>query len=266
VVVVLCDLEGQTRGEAARQLGLPEGTVSGRLTTARRMLAVRLARCGYAVPVGVLLAAASPGPAAPAVPGRLIDSAVEGGAGVAAGRTPETVSAEVAALTDGVLRTMVYTKLRNLAAAVLAAAALGGAGVFAYQARAVGGPTPDEGVPAQADPKSDKDKLQGKWEPVSGEVNGTKLEGPKLDAWVLTFDGDTVVTPVKDGEGLKFTLDPDKKPKRMDIVVDENVTLKAIYELDGGKLKLSFLKVGDYPDDFDTSKSMGVLIVLVKKT
>jgi RNA polymerase sigma factor (sigma-70 family) len=266
VVVVLCDLEGQTRGEAARQLGLPEGTVSGRLTTARRMLAVRLARCGYAVPVGVLLAAASPGAAAPPVPARLIDSAVEGGAGVAAGRIPETISAEAAALTEGVLRTMVYTKLRNLTAAVLAAAALGGAGAFAYQARAGGDPTPDEGVPAPAAQKSDKDKLQGKWEPVSGEVNGTKLEGPKLEAWVLTFDGDTVVTPIKDGEALKFTLDPAKKPKEMDLVVDEDVTLKAIYEFDGDKLKFSFVKVGDRPADFDTAKNASALIVLVKKT
>src|SRR5436305_1518526 len=42
--VVLCDLEGRTRREAARLLGLPEGTLSSRLATGRRLLAGRLSR------------------------------------------------------------------------------------------------------------------------------------------------------------------------------------------------------------------------------
>ena len=41
-VIVLCELEGQTRKEAARQLKVPEGTVAGWLARARAMLAKRL--------------------------------------------------------------------------------------------------------------------------------------------------------------------------------------------------------------------------------
>src|SRR5713101_5830919 len=40
--VVLCELEGRSRKEVARQLGMPEGTLSSRLAAARKMLARRL--------------------------------------------------------------------------------------------------------------------------------------------------------------------------------------------------------------------------------
>src|SRR5205085_3361919 len=57
VLIVLCDLEGKTRKDVARQLGCPEGTVGGRLARARRMLADRLARHGLAIPAGALAGA-----------------------------------------------------------------------------------------------------------------------------------------------------------------------------------------------------------------
>src|SRR5262249_16269010 len=45
-VIVLCDLEGETRQEAAQYLGLPEGTVASRLSRARARLAKRLTQRG----------------------------------------------------------------------------------------------------------------------------------------------------------------------------------------------------------------------------
>src|SRR4029077_19229462 len=57
--IVLCDLEGKTRREAAEQLGWPEGTVAGRLARSRTMLAKALARHGVVFSGGALAIAIS---------------------------------------------------------------------------------------------------------------------------------------------------------------------------------------------------------------
>ena len=73
--VVLCDLECKPRREAARQLGVPEGTLASRLATARRMLAGRLARCGVSLSAGaVALALTLAAGTAAAVPPSLVRS------------------------------------------------------------------------------------------------------------------------------------------------------------------------------------------------
>ncbi len=146
-VIVLCDLEGTTQKEAAHLLGCPEGTVAGRLSRARQMLARRLSRRGVALTTGGLAAAlARPGSAAP-LPKALADATLKAAATAAAGGTVlGAVSSGVISLTEGVVRTMLVSKLKGLAMILVAVGVLGGgAALMTYPQWAVGqGERPDD--------------------------------------------------------------------------------------------------------------------------
>jgi RNA polymerase sigma factor (sigma-70 family) len=115
--IVLCDLEGKTRREAARQLGIPEGTLSGRLTTAHRKLARRLAGHGFTLTVGAVAAVLSQNATSAGVPLPLVASPSKAAALLAAGKTAAgVISVKVAALTEGVMKAMLLTKLKMTAA------------------------------------------------------------------------------------------------------------------------------------------------------
>jgi RNA polymerase sigma-70 factor (ECF subfamily) len=277
--VVLCHLEGRTRKEAARQLGLPVGTVSGRLTTALRLLARRLRRHGLALSVGALAAALSPKAASACVPPALLAATVQAAPLLAAGQAASggAVAAEVAALAKGVMRSMLLARLKVLPIVLLAFAALGGgaAAGLAYHTSAAGpGEARDTGRPGMAAPevaraavtrKADRELLQGSWIPIAGEMGGIKkaADDPKVQHTQLFFDGDNVTLT---GSGpVPYALDSTKQPKEIDLVLGgRQGTVKAIYEFDGSRLKVSWLSWGgggQRPSDFDTSKSKGVLIV-----
>ncbi len=113
-VIVLCDLEGRTAKEVAQQLGLPQGTVASRLARGRAMLAKRLVRPGVAVTGCSLAGVLSQEAASATVPNSVMISTIKALAVAAAGQAATTglVSAKVAALSEGVVRGMLLTKLK----------------------------------------------------------------------------------------------------------------------------------------------------------
>jgi RNA polymerase sigma factor (sigma-70 family) len=129
--IVLCDLEGRTRTEAARLLKIPEGTLSSRLAIGRQMLAKRLARCGVSLSGGALAVMLSEGVASAALSAALVNLTSKAAALVAAGQVAGSTPAVL--VMKGVMKAMLLKKLRVVAAAVMVVAALGAVGL-GYQA------------------------------------------------------------------------------------------------------------------------------------
>jgi uncharacterized protein (TIGR03067 family) len=251
-----------------------------RLARGRALLAKRLARHRLALAAGVPALAWAQGTAPACVPTSLVVSTVRAATAVAAGRAAAVgvISAKVAALTEGVLKIMLLTKLKALAAVLLAVSLLGGGGaMLAYgtlrvvqkdaQREGLSPTSPDEQTQGgEGKAKSDKEALQGTWVGVSGAAEGQEL--PKERYWLLVFDGDAAKLRMEEGgkerEGV-YTINSDKKPKEIDLTLG-SLVLTGIYELKGTTLKTLWRENdrAGLPGEFDSSKG-GMLMVFEKK-
>lgn len=168
-VLVACDLEEKPRKEAARLLGLAEGTVSSRLARGRRLLAKRLARYGLSLSASTWTAAwLHEAPAA--VPLALTSATMLAASGKG------TVAASVGFLTKGALQAMFLTKLKWTVGALMVVAALGATGLV-YRAS---GQAPSE----KATPAPAEKEIGGK-QPTELEILRREVELLKLKLAVV---------------------------------------------------------------------------------
>jgi RNA polymerase sigma factor (sigma-70 family) len=273
--LVLFYLGGKTTEEVAQLLGCPKGTVLSRLARGRDRLRTRLVRRGVALSVGVMVGVLTEQAAPAAVPAPLalgtVKAAVLTAAGqAAAGAIPPTV----AALTKGVLRSMLLSKLKVVAAVVLVVAVASlGTVVGARQA-----PADKPAAAVKDDAPKDAEKIVGTWAIVSAERGGKKVpeEMFKDGKWVFAADGKVTAKFRGERAGLgeapelkgTYKLDPAEKPKEITITTEDGKTQPSIYKLDGDTLTVC---MGDSdvakerPTEFATKEGTKAMLFVLKR-
>jgi RNA polymerase sigma factor (sigma-70 family) len=248
VPIVLCDLEGKTHREAARLLGCPEPTLSTRLLRARKLLARRLSARGVAWASGTLALLLS-GEAARALSVPLVTSTVHAATAVAAGQAV-VVSARVAALAEGVVKSMLLNRLKALV--VLGAVAVGllalGAGLGqrrvlaekpALPARAAAKLAAREKGPAEVQKETLRQLEAVKWNLLRVEVGKRTLhiaDVPAERAWRRGFAEQLLASA-----GAQLSLRKLPVARDAKITLDgKEVSLKDLYA--GVNLSLKFAK------------------------
>jgi RNA polymerase sigma factor (sigma-70 family) len=193
--LVLCYLQGLTNDEAARQLGCPRGTVLSRLARARQRLRGRLTQRGVTLSSAALagLLSAATAPAAP--PSALL---------AATGQTvtlPAGTSA--AALMQGVVRDMLWIKLKVVLAVVLTATMIGGVGGLAVTSRPSAAAFPQDGPPAATAEKPDQDRALFEDRTGTSRIRFTYKNGEEAGHYaILESLGGGVALTDYDGDGL----------------------------------------------------------------
>ena len=254
--LILCDLENRPRKEAARQLKLPEGTLSSRLAAARKLLAKRLARHGAPLSAGALATMMSQSAAAASVPNGLATSTSKAASLYAAGQAATgLVSASALALTEGVVKTMFLAKLAKMSAVLLLLAlSCVGVGFLAGSKDADGAvhgaqrgekaSTPSSAIKIKN--KTDKELIQGTWKVLKADHNGKVQpnENATGDDQIWRITEGRISVRYADGAAkeIGYRLDSSAKPKAVDVTIPDEGGSKylGIYTLDGDTLQFAY--------------------------
>jgi RNA polymerase sigma factor (sigma-70 family) len=177
--LVLCYLQGKTHEEAAREIGLPRGSLAKRLAGAQELLRKRLTSRGIVLTAGLLATAVAENASA-AVPAALTAATVKVATLFVAVEALAAVafSGTATALAEGAIKAMFATKIKTATAALLAVSLVGvSAGVVVHGAggdQRTGDPTAPGMLVASAYEKSTK-KTEKKESPATEPTEIDKL-------------------------------------------------------------------------------------------
>jgi RNA polymerase sigma factor (sigma-70 family) len=131
--LILCYLQGCTQDESADALGWSKSTLRRRLDEARDALGRRLKARGIALPAALSAVLVSDCVTGAAPGAALVSATIEAAARVAAGKSlTAAASATVAGLAEGVLNTMLVTKVKLMTTALMVAVGIVALGSGSY--------------------------------------------------------------------------------------------------------------------------------------
>ncbi|HLN33227.1 MAG TPA: sigma-70 family RNA polymerase sigma factor [Gemmataceae bacterium] len=186
--LVLCYLEGATRDEAAKQLGLSLATLKRRLERSRSLLRHRLISRGLSLPAALAATLLGQASAPAALPGHLIQPTVRLGVLLAQGKpmTAGTIAVRVTELMGHFSGGMGMSKLQLAALGLVFGLLTAGAGVLAHRAAAANGsPIEQEEALAALTREADQEKT------VRRQAGHTDLYGDPLPAEAICRLGTT---------------------------------------------------------------------------
>lgn len=276
---VLRCLAGLSGPEAARELGCAVGTVESRLARARHHLRAALVRRGFTVPAALVVAGWSFDAVAARAPAALIAAAVRGATALTTRQA--AASTEAAVLAEGVLRTMLLTRLRKITTVAAIVLALAGAGIGRYGADVgaqAGDPAPQappDKVTVRLQKLREMTELDGEWLLEKAELGGKV--NPDIGwlknelRWVIRADS---VTIQRFGQSTAGTISVDNKksPKEIDVHLVEGPVpgergCRGIYKRDGVRLTVCYAPPGEpRPTEFATRAGVSMMLAVFRWT
>jgi RNA polymerase sigma factor (sigma-70 family) len=255
--VILCDLQQQTRREAAATLRIPEGTLSSRLAAGRNILAGRLRKRRVTLSVsalGATLTSLSRAAPTDALVVSTAQAAVRFCAGGAAGLIP--ASAGAVTLAEGVLKMMVIKQFACGLVGCIAAASLIIIGAAVY-----------------GDQKARQEvrkALEGVWivESVEDHADVRDAKGYQV---IFKKDKFTFKPSARQEQEFagRYEIDPNKGPQILDLIADKDgEPRRALFDLKNDELRICINEEpdGERPDRFVSEKrGKNDLLMILKR-
>ncbi len=259
------------------------------------MLARRLTRRCLAVPPAAVAALLSQSAASAGAPAALTSSTIQAASRFAARQGAGAVSAKVVALSEGVLKTMLITKIKTVTILLAAVTLCGAAGLIYQTYAAEPAPVPVQARSAGKPPARnaafirEEERLRGTWKLAEGAWGGKKGNVEEAEASaVLTIKGETLHfqfsepgdgNPSPEDRFFVFKLDPTTTPKLIDLAdwqkgfEDNPNIIEGIYALDGDTLTVCFTdgsfsennRIKSRPTTFQTSEGSNTTVWILRR-